>query len=145
MKERQYLFIKYKLSSLLFERVEMPQVRDRETKTKDLNCYHWLHIFLTHVKILYSEPYFFFSTEGHCPQANVYSVYCFSLYDPCALWGLKLCAPDSKYYVIILSSHHLVMLLARISQTLSRHSSLLFIPSGRSSGLHPISSQSCCM
>ena len=34
---------------------------------------------------------------------------------------------------------------ARISLTLSRHSSLLFIAFGRSSGLHPVSSQSCCM
>ena len=34
---------------------------------------------------------------------------------------------------------------ARISLTLSRHFSLSFIASGRSSGLHPISSHSCCM
>ena len=34
---------------------------------------------------------------------------------------------------------------ARVSLTLSRHFSLLFIASGRSSGLHPVSSQSCCM
>ena len=34
---------------------------------------------------------------------------------------------------------------ARISLTLSRHFSLLFIASGRSSGLHPVSSHSCCM
>ena len=34
---------------------------------------------------------------------------------------------------------------ARISLTLSRHFSLPFIASGRSSGLHPVSSQSCCM
>ena len=40
---------------------------------------------------------------------------------------------------------HLVVPLARISLTLSRHSSLSFIASGRSSGLDPISSQSCCM
>ena len=33
----------------------------------------------------------------------------------------------------------------RISLTLSRHSSLSFIASGRSTGLHPVSSQSCCM
>ena len=32
---------------------------------------------------------------------------------------------------------------ARISLTLSRHFSLLFIASGRSSGLHPVSSHSC--
>ena len=34
---------------------------------------------------------------------------------------------------------------ARISLTLSRHFSLSFIASGRSSGLHPVSSHSCCM
>ena len=41
--------------------------------------------------------------------------------------------------------HHHVMPLTRISLTLSRHFSLSFIASGRSSGLHPVSSQSCCM
>ena len=37
------------------------------------------------------------------------------------------------------------MPLARISLTLSRLFSLSFIASGRSLGLHPISSHSCCM
>ena len=41
--------------------------------------------------------------------------------------------------------HHLIVPPARISLTLSRHSSLSFIASGRSSGLHPVSSQSCYM
>ena len=41
--------------------------------------------------------------------------------------------------------HYHVMLLARISLTLSRHFSLSFIASGRSSGLYPVSSHSCCM
>ena len=41
--------------------------------------------------------------------------------------------------------HPHVMPLARISLTLSRHFSLSFIASGRSSGLHPVSSHSCCM
>ena len=40
--------------------------------------------------------------------------------------------------------HH-VVLPARISLTLSRHFFLSFIASGRSSGLHPVSSQNCCM
>ena len=35
------------------------------------------------------------------------------------------------------------MLVARISLTLSRHFSLSFIASGRSSGQHPVSSHSC--
>ena len=41
--------------------------------------------------------------------------------------------------------HHHVVPLARISFTLSRHFSVLFIATGRSSGLHPVSSHSCCM
>ena len=41
--------------------------------------------------------------------------------------------------------HHHVVSLARISLTLSRHFSLSFIASDRSSGLHPVSSHSCCM
>ena len=47
-------------------------------------------------------------------------------------------------YIYIYIYHHVVP-PARISQNLSRHSSLSFIASGRSSGLHPVSSQSCCM
>ena len=44
-----------------------------------------------------------------------------------------------------IDTHHHVMPLARISLTLSRHFSLSFITSSRSSGLHPISSHSCGM
>ena len=48
-------------------------------------------------------------------------------------------------YQIKNRNHHHVMPLARIFLTFSRHFSLSFITSGRSSGLHPISSHSCCM
>ena len=41
--------------------------------------------------------------------------------------------------------HHHVVRVARISLTLSRHFSLSFITSGRSSGQHPVSSHSCWM
>ena len=41
--------------------------------------------------------------------------------------------------------HHHVVPLARISPILSRHFSLSFIASGRSSGLHPVYSHSYCM
>ena len=41
--------------------------------------------------------------------------------------------------------HHHVVLVARISLTLSHHFSLSFIASGRSSGQHPVSSHSCRM
>ena len=43
------------------------------------------------------------------------------------------------------SSSSSVVLVARISLTFSSHSSLSFIASGRSSGLHPVSSHSCWM
>ena len=45
-------------------------------------------------------------------------------------------------YFQYLHHHHHVVPLARISLTLSRHFSLSFIASGRSSGLHPVSSHS---
>ena len=41
--------------------------------------------------------------------------------------------------------HHHVLLLARISLTFTRHFSLSFIASGRSSELHSVCSHSCCM
>ena len=47
------------------------------------------------------------------------------------------------FYVIIIII--IIVLAARISLTLSRHSSLSFIALGRSSGQHPVSSHSCWM
>ena len=41
--------------------------------------------------------------------------------------------------------HHHVVQVTRISLILSLHFSLSFIASGMSSGLHPVSSNSCCM
>ena len=49
------------------------------------------------------------------------------------------------YYLIKNHHHHHVVPPARISLALSRHFSLSFIDSGRSSGLHPVSSHSCCV
>ena len=49
------------------------------------------------------------------------------------------------FFVCLIPHHHLVVPLARISLNLSRHFSLSFITSGRSSGLHPVSSHSCWM
>ena len=50
-----------------------------------------------------------------------------------------------KYFLFLLYNHHHVVLVARISLTLSRHFSLSFIASGRSSGQHHVSSHSCWM
>ena len=50
-----------------------------------------------------------------------------------------------SYSLIPSNHHHHIALVARISLTLSRHSSLSFIALGRSSGQHPVSSHSCWM
>ena len=47
------------------------------------------------------------------------------------------------YVYIYIYHHHHIVLAARISLTLSRHSSLSFIALGRSSGQQPVSSHSC--
>ena len=53
--------------------------------------------------------------------------------------------PKTLLQIIKVYHHHHVVLVARISLTLSRHFSLSFIASGRSSGQHPVSSHSCWM
>ena len=57
--------------------------------------------------------------------------------------SINLCNVSSTFLIKIIIHH--VVLPAQISLTLSRHFSLSFIASDRSSGLHPISSHSCCM
>ena len=53
--------------------------------------------------------------------------------------GLHVNAHKTEYH----HHHHHIVLAARISLTLSRHSSLSFIAPGRSSGQQPVSSHSC--
>ena len=58
--------------------------------------------------------------------------------------GSRISAPaacESGFMRGLHHHHHVVL----VSQTLSHHFSLSFIPSGRSSGQHPVSSHSCWM
>ena len=64
-----------------------------------------------------------------------------NLFAPLQNWPCVTSCPSK--WVWVDHHHHHVVPLARISLTLSRH--LSFIASGRSSGLHPVSSHSCCM
>ena len=57
----------------------------------------------------------------------------------------KLDMTQGQFFKKKFHHHHHVVPLARISLTLSRHFSLSFITSGRSSGVHSVSSHSCCM
>ena len=74
----------------------------------------------------------------------------FELMSPCPFPTMITITPRTPpqnvftNHIYIYHYHH-VVLLARISLTLSRHFSLSFITSGRSSGLLPVSSHSCCM
>ena len=52
---------------------------------------------------------------------------------------------EKKNKILPSFHHHHVVPLAWISLTLSRHFFLSFIASGRSSGVHPVSSNNCCM
>ena len=54
-------------------------------------------------------------------------------------WNIKTFSSHVNHH------HHHVAPSARISLTVSRHFSLSLIASGRSSGLQPVSSHSCCM
>ena len=75
------------------------------------------------------------------PSTCSYSAIDITLSDPSSYMDYTWKAHDlcgSDHY------HHVVP-LARISLTLSCHFSLSFIAFGRSTGLHPVSSHSCCM
>ena len=58
---------------------------------------------------------------------------------------LKIRGPDFDFRVEIIIIIIIIISAARISLTLSRHSSLSFIALGRSSGQQPVSSHSCWM
>ena len=60
------------------------------------------------------------------------------------IYNMKLNTYNLYIYIYIYIYHH-VMPLTRISLTLSCHFSLSFVASGRSSVLHPVSSDSCWM
>ena len=81
--------------------------------------------------------------EFNLMYVYVYQYECVNMDASMCSWAYEgILIYDSVYIYIYI--YHIVP-LARISLTLSRHFSLSFIVSGRSSGLHPVSSHSCCM
>ena len=61
-------------------------------------------------------------------------------------WQIDMSLKSINQSIILLfNCHHHHVRPARISLTLSLYASLSFITSGRSPGLHPVSSHSCCM
>ena len=66
-------------------------------------------------------------------------------YDVRFMIGISVTTPRINWRSLSMHPHRHGVLVARISLTLSRHSSLSFIALGRSSGQHPVSSHSCWM
>ena len=91
----------------------------------------------------------------HCNPNNIFKLpfYFLKFHFFLSIWWPFVCVQlyDIKYSNLILiihthlNHHHHVVPPARISLILFRHFSLSFIASGRSSGLHLVPSQSCCM
>ena len=84
--------------------------------------------------------------KSFVPEVRSRKCFCVSGF----LCSMYICYEHSMYVSHIAVSgyhhhHHHIVLAARISLTLSRHSSLSFIALGRSSGQHPVSSHSCWM
>ena len=72
------------------------------------------------------------------------SLYCFRTAERNGYHKEKRRYRQPVIYIYIYIYHH-VALVAQISLTLSRHSSLSFIAQGRSSGQHPVSLHCCWM
>ena len=80
------------------------------------------------------------SLPSHLGLFQAYQLQLVSLSPSCSIIFLVFRQDLSHHH-----HHHHVMLVVWISLTLSRHFSLSFIASGRSSGQHPVSSHSCWM
>ena len=109
-----------------------------------IHVYTHIYIYIyinTHICIcIYTYMY-----THECLYIYIYTRICMFIYMYMYVY-IPTCIQISIYlYIDIYHHHHHVVLVARISLTLSRHFSLSFIASGRSSGQHPVSSHSCWM
>ena len=94
-----------------------------------------MHENILHIRIFYVSVYFVYPYHGYITVFDQH---------------VSHYAKNTKPFVVVVGitvvevyHHHHIALVARISLTLSRHSSLSFIALGRSSGQHPVSSHSC--
>ena len=102
-----------------------------------MNSYSlYIRIYLTYISQTYIHKCKHIFTHTHT-HTHTYIYICLFVY--------LLIHAHTQIYHHHHHHHHQVVPLARISLTLSRHLSLSFIASGRSSLLHPLSSHSCCM
>ena len=128
-------------SSLLHSRQNLKQIkRILETDySRCRKCTHCILSFSLSISLSKSLPTYMWVCESNESTALIDA-----WFPPCNYRWSNIEHSAFIYiykYIYIYHHHHHVVPLARISLTLSRHFSLSF----RSSGLHPVSSQSCCM
>ena len=104
-------------------------------------CSYWKGSFMVALKL--RSPVLLTTFKASSIDKNEHSV--LVLFGYMAYQPSKVIKCQILYRLYIYHHHHHVVPPARISLTISRHLSLSFIASGRSSGLHPVSSHSCCM
>ena len=85
---------------------------------------------------------FFHEKKSWCNKREIQYIYIYIYVCVCVC--VCVCTRPCMCKGLICHHHH-VALVARISLTLSRHSSLSFIALGRSSGQYPVSSHNCWM
>ena len=96
----------------------------------------WLGNTLSSAMVIYlSISIHVYMYISSCTFLSIYLAYYLSIYQNINVIRI----------MYIYHHHHPVTPSARISLTLSRHLSLSSITSGRSSGLHPVSTKNCCM
>ena len=112
------------------------------SNTNNLHMFIWYQVFLSNTNNLHM---FIWYQVFLCNTYNLHIV----------IWYQVFLSNTNNLHIVIwyqvfLSNtnhhhHHHAVLVARISLTLSRHFSLSFIASDRSSGQYPVSSHSCWM
>ena len=117
------------------------------TSSFHMICIHQLASHRLGFHVYVWKPFSFLS-QGHTPGYKSHSYWPVTQSvqsDMADICNIRVFLKKYCRAFILFHHHHHVVPLARISLTLSRHFSLSFIASWRSSGLHPVSSHSCCM
>ena len=108
-----------------------------------VTCNGYKHVkWNKHIEIKFWRWLHTIPIDGGSGKPNIPSAKEYSEYDRKLRGGWRF---SWEQWLVWRTHHYHVVALSRISLTLSRHSSLSFITSGRSSGLHLVFSQNCCM
>ena len=103
-----------------------------------------VYIYIYIFTYIYIHIYIYTYTNTYI-YIYMYAYICIYTYIYTYIYIYRYIYIHTQTHIYIYHHHHHIALVARISLTLSRHSTLSFIALGRSSGQHPVSSHSCWM